>query len=60
MYRSDVKTLARRIESELQVGDYNHCAIYEHGLKRLWPIDDPDREKKIAKNRAIGFPRPTR
>jgi hypothetical protein len=43
-----MKTLANRIERQLQVGDYNHCAVYEDELKRLWPLKDKDREAKIA------------
>jgi hypothetical protein len=25
-----------------------HCAIYEDELQRIWPLDEKDREKKIA------------
>ena len=44
-----MKTLAARIDHELQIGDYKHCAVYEGELKRLWPLNDKDREAKIAK-----------
>ena len=44
-----MKTLARLIERELQAGGWNHCAVYEHDLIRVWPLDDPEREAKIAK-----------
>jgi hypothetical protein len=43
-----MKTLARLIESELQVGKWKHCAVYENELVRLWPLDEPEREAKIA------------
>jgi len=43
-----MKTLARRIERELQVGEWKHCAVYEHDLKRFWPLHQKDREAKIA------------
>src|SRR6266513_944466 len=42
-----MKTLARRIERELQVGEWKHCAVYEHDLKRFWPLHQKDREAKI-------------
>jgi hypothetical protein len=43
-----VKALANRIERELQIGESKHCAIYEDELKRFWPLDEKDREAKIA------------
>jgi hypothetical protein len=43
-----VKVLANRIERELQVGPWTHCAVYEDDLKRFWPLDQKDREAKIA------------
>jgi hypothetical protein len=43
-----VKVLANRIERELQVGPWTHCAVYEDDLKRFWPLDEEDREAKIA------------
>src|SRR6266403_616448 len=42
------KTLASQIERQLRDGAYNHYAVYEDELKRLWPLNDPDREAKIA------------
>jgi hypothetical protein len=44
-----MKKLASQIERELQTGGWNHCAIYEHDLIRVWPLDEPQREAKIAK-----------
>jgi hypothetical protein len=44
-----MKMLASQIERELQTGGWNHCAIYEHDLVRVWPLDEPQREAKIAK-----------
>ena len=43
-----MKVLANRIERELQVGPWTHCAVYEDDLKRFWPPDEEDRESKIA------------
>jgi|SRR5205814_2695072 len=43
-----MKLLAQRIESELRGGRWKHCAIYEDELQRLWPVDEQDREAKIA------------
>ena len=44
-----MKVLASRIERQLQAGDYKHCAVYEDELKRLWPLNDNEREAKIAR-----------
>jgi len=43
-----LKTLASRIERQLQTGEWMHCAIYENELQRLWPPSEKDREAKIA------------
>ena len=44
-----MKTLAALVERELQSGKWNHYAVYEHELIRVWPLDEPEREAKIAK-----------
>ena len=44
-----VEWLASQIERELQAGGWNDCAVYEHDLIRVWPLDEPEREAKIAK-----------
>lgn len=47
-----MKTLASHIASEierqLQAGRWQHCAVYEQELQRLWPLDETNREAKIA------------
>ena len=43
-----MKMLASQIERELQAGGWKHCAIYEDELIRVWPLDEPEREAKIA------------
>jgi hypothetical protein len=43
-----LKTLASRIERQLQTGEWMHCAIYEDELQRFWPLNEKDREAKIA------------
>jgi hypothetical protein len=40
-------TLAKEIELRMH-GEWKHCMIYEPDLQRIWPINDQDREKKIA------------
>ena len=46
--RINMKTLASQIERELQADEWKHCAVYEHELIRLWPLDEPEREAKIS------------
>jgi hypothetical protein len=43
-----MKTLARQIKRELNLGVQKHCAVYENELTRLWPLNQQDREAKIA------------
>jgi hypothetical protein len=43
-----MKTLAAQIERQLQIGEWMHCAIYEKELQRIWPLNEKDREEKIA------------
>lgn len=45
-----MKTLAEEIKRQLetQTANIGHCAIYENDLQRIWPLDQKDREKKIA------------
>jgi len=45
-----MKILANRIKRRLegQVGRWEHCAIYENELQRLWPLDEKNRKAKIA------------
>ena len=42
-----METLAREIELQMH-GQWKHCTIYEKDLQRLWPVDEKDRETKIA------------
>jgi hypothetical protein len=45
-----LKILAALIKRRLrkQVSADGHCAIYEHELQRIWPIDEKNRKAKIA------------
>jgi hypothetical protein len=45
-----MKTLAKRIKRELEneITKIGHCAVYEDELERLWPIDEENRQQKIA------------
>jgi hypothetical protein len=44
-----MEILARQIKSglETQTG-MRHCAIGEEELERIWPLNEMDRERKIA------------
>jgi hypothetical protein len=42
-----METLARLIEREMH-GAWRHCTIYESDLQRVWPLNEKDREAKIA------------
>ena len=53
-----LKILAARIKRQLllDTGKWGHCSIYENELQRIWPLDEKDREKKIAEfAREYGF-----
>jgi hypothetical protein len=53
-----LKILASQIKRELdrQTNNLGHCAIYEEELQRIWPLDEKDRERKIAEfSREYGF-----
>ena len=43
-----MKKLARHIERELQVGKWKPCAVSDSDLQRLWPLNEKDRDGKIA------------
>ena len=43
-----MKTLAVVIERELQAGKWKHYAAYEAELVRIWPLNESEREAKIA------------
>lgn len=40
--------IAAQIEQQLQAGEWKHCAVYETELQRIWPLNEKDREAKIA------------
>jgi hypothetical protein len=42
-----METLEREIERQMH-GQWKHCTIYEKDLERLCPVDEKDRETKIA------------
>ncbi len=46
--RSGMKTLASQIDRELRVGEWKHCVVYERELRRLWPVNEKNREAKIT------------
>jgi len=53
-----LKILASEIKRELdtQTKNLGHCAIYEEELQRVWPLDEENRERKIAQfARDYGF-----
>lgn len=41
-----MKILAQQVKTES--AKRGHCAIYEDRLQRVWPINDINRESKIA------------
>jgi hypothetical protein len=40
-------TLAKQIEEKMH-GVWKHCMIHDTDLERIWPINEEDREEKIA------------
>jgi hypothetical protein len=47
-FSASMRRLAAQIEHELQSRGQTHCAIYENELRRVWPLNEKDREAKIA------------
>ena len=45
-----MEVLAGQIRRELEskTEKIGHCAIYEDELQRIWPLDEENRERKIA------------
>jgi len=45
-----MEILAEQIKRKLQIrnGTIHHCAISEEELQRIWPLNEIDRERKIA------------
>ena len=46
--KDSLKTLANHIEHELQNGLGQYCTVYEDELQRLWLLEAPYREARIA------------
>ena len=46
-----MEILAKRIKRELRgkPGNRAHCAVYEDELQRIWPVNEKDRQAKIAR-----------
>jgi hypothetical protein len=42
-----METLAKQIEERMH-GVWKHCMIYDTELERIWPINEENREEKIA------------
>jgi hypothetical protein len=42
-----METLAKQIEGRMH-GEWKHCLIQDRELERIWPINEPNREEKIA------------
>ena len=45
-----MEILAEQIRRQLKIrdGTIHHCAISEEELQRIWPLNEMDRERKIA------------
>ena len=43
-----MERLAKQIEERMH-SEWRHCVIRDEDLERIWPINEEDREKKIAR-----------
>jgi hypothetical protein len=43
-----MEALARQIERQMHGESWKHCAIYDRDLERIWPLNEKEREAKIA------------
>ena len=43
-----MEALAKQIERQMHGKSWAHCTIYERDLERIWPLNETDREAKIA------------
>ena len=43
-----MKTLASKIQRELDHPEVAQCAVYEDELQRIWPLNEENRKAKIA------------
>jgi len=45
-----MEILAEQIKRQLEIpnGMIHHCGIGEEGLQRIWPLNEMERERKIA------------
>jgi hypothetical protein len=43
-----MEALARQIERQMDGKSWKHCAIYDRDFERIWPLNEKDREAKIA------------
>jgi len=52
-----MEILAEQIKRQLEIQNgIHHCPIWEEELQRIWPLDEKDRERKIAEfAREYGF-----
>ena len=42
-----MRTLAGKIQRELEVREAEHYAAYENELQRIWPLNEENRKAKI-------------
>jgi len=45
--QTEMERLAKQIEQQME-GVLKHCVIRDKDLERIWPINEEDREEKIA------------